>query len=351
MKYTDRYIQTLVHAQVSLKHAEKLRNRSVLITGGGGLICSMIADFLLVLNDTAGLNIHVYVSDRNQAQTNERLGKWISRKDLTILLHDISQPLPEEFEFDYIIHGASFAAPAAFNQVPVEVMLANIVGMRNVLEYARQHQSQRVLYISSSEVYGPKHNSELYDESQYFGIDTLNPRSCYPMSKRAAETLCVSYLKEYGTDSVIVRPGHIYGPTANKKDNRAATQFLADAAAGRDIIMKSAGMQLRSYCYVIDCVTAILCVLLNGESGQAYNISNPDSVVTIRDLAECIARQAGVNVIFENPTDTEKASYNMMDNSALTSDKLISIGWKGLYNLEAGVKEALQAIEEDSGNS
>ncbi|MGN0779569.1 MAG: NAD-dependent epimerase/dehydratase family protein [Aristaeellaceae bacterium] len=346
MHYSARYLSTMADAQRCVKHAEALQGCSILITGGGGLICSMIADFLLVLNDTAHLGMQVYVSDKNLEQTEKRFGEWLIRKDLTVLAHDITQPISDEYAFDYIIHGASFASPAAFSQLPVEVMLANIIGMRNVLDYAHRHHCRRVLYISSSEVYGPKSGPDLYDEAHYYGIDPLNPRSCYPMSKRAAETLCVSFLKEYGTDSVIVRPGHIYGPTANKNDNRAATQFLANAVAGQDIVMKSAGSQLRSYCYVVDCVTAIVHVLLHGEKGQAYNISNPDSVVTIRDLAECIAAQAGVKVVFECATDAEKASYNMMDNSALDATRLLALGWKGMFNLEQGVGEALQIIRE-----
>ena len=84
--------------------------------------------------------------------------------------------------------------------------------------------------------------------------------------------------------------------------------------------------------------------LLKGESGKAYNISNRDSVVTIRDFAECTAKEAGVKVVFENVTDVEKASYNLMDNSSLTSDKLEGLGWEGKFDLENGVQATLRAL-------
>lgn len=109
--------------------------------------------------------------------------------------------------------------------------------------------------------------------------------------------------------------------------------------------MKSAGQQLRSYTYVLDCVTAIVTVLLNGNSGEAYNISNPDSVVTIRQLAECMAEVGGVKVIFDCPSEIERTSYNMMSNSALTSDKIVSLGWKGYFSLKDGVKATLESME------
>ena len=105
--------------------------------------------------------------------------------------------------------------------------------------------------------------------------------------------------------------------------------------------MKSAGLQLRSYCYTLDCASAILTVLIKGESGEAYNISNSQSVVTIRELAECMAKTAGVKVVFEQASDQELKSYNMMDNSSLNSEKLEVLGWKGCFNLKEGIESTL----------
>ena len=108
--------------------------------------------------------------------------------------------------------------------------------------------------------------------------------------------------------------------------------------------MKSAGSQIRSYVYVLDCVSAIITVLLNGESGKAYNVSNPDSVVTIRELAEQIAICSGKKVLFENASDEEKKGYNLMDNSSLDSSKLIKLGWKGLFSMKKGVHHTIKIL-------
>ena len=143
----------------------------------------------------------------------------------------------------------------------------------------------------------------------------------------------------------MVRLGHVYGPTATRSDTRASSQFFYDVIDGHDIVMKSAGSQIRSYCYVVDCVSAIITVLINGESGKAYNISNPASVVTIRKLAEQIARSSGKKVVFANPSDEEKKGYNLMDNSSLDSRLLEDLGWQGLFDLKTGVEHTIKTIE------
>lgn len=214
--------------------------------------------------------------------------------------------------------------------------------MKSLLEIAKDIQGSRLLYISSSEVYGRKDENRPYLESDYGYVDILNPRACYPSSKRVAETMCAAYHEEYGVDFVVVRPGHIYGPSITDTDSRASAQFTRKAVAGEDIVMKSAGNQLRSYTYTLDCASAILTVLLKGKCGEAYNISNSQSVVTIRELAECIAETAGVNVVFEQATDQEQKSYNMMDNSSLDSSKLESLGWHGFFDMKKGIEATLE---------
>ena len=223
-------------------------------------------------------------------------------------------------------------------------MLANIIGINNILEYAKKHITERIIYISSSEVYGKKENNNPYKENDYGYVDILNPRASYPSSKKAAETLCVAYYNEYKIKSIIVRPGHVYGPTATIEDNRAATQFFHDVVSGHDIIMKSSGQQLRSYCYVIDCVSAIISVLLNGEICHSYNIANPISNVSIKELAECIANESGKNILFQLASEKEKSGYNLMENSCLDASELIKLGWKGLFDLKTGVRHTLQIM-------
>ena len=344
MTYTENYLNDLGRVQAAVPHLERLDGNRILITGAGGLICSALVDFLLRRNDTNDAKIQVFAAARNREKLEKRFDRWLGREDFHFVQYDALEPLNCQESFDYLIHGAGNANPASYGAEPVETMLANFTGMDNILRYAKKHQAKRVLYVSSSEVYGRKDSAAAYREGEYGFVDILNPRACYPSAKRAAETLCAAYAQQYGVDTVIVRPGHVYGPTATPADNRASSQFPRDVLEGRDIVMKSAGSQLRSYCYVLDCVSAMVTVLLEGKTGTAYNISNRHSVVTIRQMAQAFAEAGGRKLVFENPTDGELRSYNLMDNSALDAASLENLGWQGLFDLESGVKATLDAM-------
>ena len=344
MTYTDNYIRDLGRVQAAVPHLARLDGSRVLITGAGGLILSALVDFLMHRNDTGGCDIQVWAAGRSVEKLRRRFSHWEGRRELRFLRYDALEPLDWEGDFDYFIHGASPASPGAYHAQPVETMMANILGLERLLRYAKDHGGKRVLYVSSSEVYGKKEGPEPYGEQDYGFVDLLNPRACYPSAKRAAETLCAAYAQEHGVETVTVRPGHIYGPTATASDDRASSQFPRDVLAGKDIVMKSAGTQLRSYCYVLDCVSAMAAVLTAGESGRAYNISNRNSVVTIRQMAQAFADAAGRKLLFADPTDAERRGYNLMDNSALDATALEKLGWQGMFRLEEGVKATLDAM-------
>ena len=174
----------------------------------------------------------------------------------------------------------------------------------------------------------------------------LNSRNSYSIGKRAAETLCSSYFDEYGMESVIVRPGHIYGPTASPTDMRVSSAWPHAAARGNDITMKSDGSQIRSYCYCLDCASAILTVLLRGKNKQAYNISNRNSIISIKQLGEMIAHAAGVNFLREDANSQERKAFNPMTNSALNSEKIEGLGWKGLFDAKRGIESTIKIIKE-----
>lgn len=341
MIYTEAYLRDLDRIAQAVPQLQQLQGSRVLVTGAGGLICSALVDFLL----KALPNVAVCAAGRDVAKLKTRFSHWCNEPRLTYLAYDALAPITATEHFDYLIHGASPAHPGAYAAQPVQTMQANFVGMLNLLDYARDHGAKRVLYVSSSEVYGRKEGSEPYHQDEYGFVDILNPRACYPSAKRAAETLCAAYTAQYGLDTVMVRPGHVYGPTATASDSRASSQFPRDVKAGKDIVMKSAGSQKRSYCYVLDCVSAMVTVLLHGEKGRAYNISNRHSVVTIRQMAQAFADAAGRQLLFENPSDLEKKSYNLMDNSALDATELEKLGWQGMFDLHAGVAATLDAIE------
>ncbi len=345
MNYTSTYINDLKISQDSVPNLKKIYNSNILITGATGLVCSAIVDFILVLNDTVNANIKVYLAARTKEKALQRFGNKLERTDVIFVAYDALKEIKWDYELDYIIHGASPANPSLYVKQPVETMLANIIGLKNILEYAVKKTVKRILFISSSEVYGNKDNSNSYKETDYGFVDIVNPRACYPSAKRACETLSVAYHDEYGINCVNVRLGHVYGPTATRSDTRASSQFFYDVIDAHDIIMKSNGLQKRSYCYVLDCVSAIITVLINGEVATAYNISNSNSIVTIRQLAEMIALVSGKQVKYINPTDIETKGYNLMSNSSLNSCLLEQLGWTGYFDLQTGVTHTFQILK------
>lgn len=330
---------------------QDLNGKSILITGATGLIGSALTDVLCYANSCGLADMEVYAASRKVERLQQRFKTW---ETLHFIKYDATEELQWEHRFDYVIHCAGNAHPNEFGKAPVETMMGSILGVHNLLDYVRKNGNKcRMLYVSSSEVYGTREGSggKWYSEEEYGRLDLLNARACYPSGKRAAETLCASYKAEYGLDIVIARPGHIYGPNVTETDSRASAQFFRDVIMDRDIVMKSQGAQLRSYCYIFDCVTALLTILLRGESGNAYNVSNRDSVATIRQLAEEIAKQSGRRVVNAMPTDFEAKSYNLMDVSALNAEKLEALGWRGRYDLRSGVKATLTALRERGKNN
>ena len=158
------------------------------------------------------------------------------------------------------------------------------------------------------------------------------------------EMLCTSYAKEYGVDVSIVRPGHIYGPTASPKGRRVSSAFAWAAARGEPIVMKSAGTSRRSYTHCMDCASAIMTVAEKGAPGQAYNIANRDGVCTIRQMAEIMADEGHVELRMEYATDSDAAAFNPMDNSCLDPSKLERLGWRGQIGYEEGFRQTVKEI-------
>lgn len=327
----------------------ELRNRSVLITGATGLICSAVIDLLIRYNETHDEQIRIIVAARSFDRVKERFGIFCSRKYFEFVPYDATDKVFEyDSHSDYIIHGASNATPSKIIKEPVETIISNFIGIEVLLEYAQRVGTERLLYVSSSEIYGLKSDDRPFSEDAYGFIDILNPRNSYSVAKRAAETLCVSYAAEYGFESVMVRPGHIYGPTASRTDNRVSSVWAYDVAEGRDIVMKSDGAQVRSYCHCLDCASAIIKVLLKGEPSHAYNIANPASKASIKEMAEILTENAGVKLRFELPSEEEKKAFNPMNNSTLDSSALVDLGWTGVFNAQEGFAHTIKVIKEST---
>lgn len=347
------YKKDVVTAVEMIPAVGKLFGKTFLITGATGLVASFIIDILMYLNSEKNAKIKVYALGRDKSRLQQRYQSYKNSEWLNFIVQDVCEPIAMSENADYIIHAAGNGYPSAFRENPVGTMTPALLGTYYVMEYARCHQVSRVLYISSGEVYGEGQNDIDAFHEPYSGyIDILNPRSCYPSAKRAAETLCVSYMQQYHIDTVITRLAHTFGPNTTVYDNRANTQFINNVLRNEDIILKSAGKQMRSYTYIADCASGILTALLHGKIGEAYNVANVNEKVTIAEFAEAVALAGNRKCIYENPNELELAEQTPISYAVLDSTKLQSLGWQSQYQVKTGIEhtlailKALQATEQ-----
>ena len=312
------YLDSIKATVRSVIKGENLINKSVLVTGASGMVCSYMADVL------KQLGCRVYVAGRNIQALAERFPEAVPVE------YDLSKEIAFNEDFDYIIHGAGYGHPGAFAEDPKGVLMNSILGTERLLEYGRTHNVRRFLYISSGEVYG--------------NVDSMSSRACYPLGKQAGENLCAIYWDKYHVDTIAVRLCHTFGPGISEKDNRATAQFLRAALNHEDIILKSKGEQLRSYMYVSDSVSAILSVLTSGESGRAYDIASDECIITIADLARTIAEAAGVKVRFEIPNEEEIKQQSPIRQQVLDGEPLKRMGWSASYSIDEGCVENVMLL-------
>lgn len=315
-----------------------LEGKTVLISGVTGMIGSAMADALCM----AGKDIRILGMGRSKKRAANRFDyPWFTENNFRFIEHDVAKKYLLDEHIDFVIHAASPAYPAVFAKYPVETMTANFLGTLNLLELAKENRA-RFLFVSSGEIYG-EIDKATKEEQDYGFIDSMQPRSCYPNSKRAAETLCSAYADEYGVESVVVRLSHVYGPTMTDSDNRVSSDFIRKAKIGQDLIMHSAGTTVRSYTYVLDAVSGIICALQKGKSGEAYNIADENKVVSIRQLAKLIADAGSVSVTIDLSGTSGKGTSTIV-RQVMSGEKLRNLGWKCNFEFDVGVSETMRCM-------
>ena len=323
---------------------EKLKNKTVMITGASGMVGSYMLYVLLMLNDEKHYGIKVDAVMRNVNKLPEEIR---NREDVNVVVADVTKDIPDVGDIDYIIHAASPASPLIMQNQPVETIAANTIGTFKTLELAKEKNAEGYLFISSREIYGqPDEGQEFFYENTYGFVDQLNPRSCYSEGKKAAETMCVCFHEEYGLNTKIARLAHTYGPGMSIYDGRVQADFLKNVYHNEDIVLKSEGTAVRTYTYIADAIAGMYRILLDSED-IVYNIGNEAGKVSIRDLAEILVSiypERGLKLVFDIPEGGTKgtAPYTL---GILSSEKLRKLGWNPKYSVKDGFKRTLEYLE------
>lgn len=324
-----------------------LANKTVIITGANGFLPTYMVETLLYLNEVGNLNINVIGVVRDKEKALKRFQCYLDRSDFSLISEDICHPFSLKSDVDIIIHAASQATPKYFGIDPVGTLSANILGTYNLLELARSKQACGFLYFSSGEVYGEVSEDQIPTKEDDYGyIDPTNVRSCYAESKRMGENMCVSWHHQYGVPAKIVRPFHTYGPGMSFADGRVFADFVSDLVNKRNIVVKSEGAALRTFCYLADAVLGFFTVLLKGQSGQAYNVSNDNCEITIIDLAETLVSlfpEFGLKVIKKKDAYSEGYLKSKISRAKPDISKIRSLGWEPVYSIRDGFMRTIRS--------
>jgi len=334
----------------------RMSGRRLLISGGAGFLGYYLVQSVLAWNKSAAAadRIHVAVYDNYLRGIPAWLKGLQGHDDLTLVRHDISDPLPAEAgDFQYIVHAASVASPTYYRRYPIQTMDANVNGLRNLLEYAlRQHVKNRpvegFLFFSSSEIYGDPSAENIPTPETYHGnVSCTGPRACYDESKRYGETLCVNFAQQHGIPVKSARPFNNYGPGLKITDKRVIPDFARDVLEGRDIVMLSDGSPTRTFCYVADAIVGYYKVLLRGRSGEAYNIGVEEPEISIAGMAEKIAdiarRRFGYNgkVVRQTSIDEKYLIDNPNRRCPVIQKARTELGYTPGVSLDEGLKRSL----------
>ncbi len=327
---------------------EKLRGKNVMLSGATGLIGSFLVDVILEKDIKDGLDCTVYALGRNEEKAKQRFTKYVDDQHFVFIPYDVKLPLVRDDldTVDYILHLASNTHPMLYATDPIGTITTNIIGLQNLLDFAVEHHSSRFVFASSNEIYGENRGDvELFDEDYcgYINCNTL--RAGYPESKRSGEALCQAYKSQKGLDVIISRFTRSYGPTIDKSNTRALSQFINKAVEDEDIVLKSAGTQYFSYTYMADAVSGLLYAMLKGENGEAYNIAHESGDITLKDLAEIIAEISGRKVVYEVPNAVETAGYSKATKARLDGHKLQALGWKPKYDIRTGMERTISIMK------
>ncbi len=333
-----------------------LSGKKLLITGGAGFLGYYLIQSVLhwnkLVNDAQSVQVTVY--DNYIRGVPAWLTNLAGDKNLNLVKHDITDPLPQGIEdFQYIIHAASIASPIYYRKYPIETMDANVNGLRSLLEYCCQQQEKNrlvegFLFYSTSEIYGDPTPENIPTPETYRGnVSCTGPRACYDESKRYGETLCVNFARQYNLPIKIARPFNNYGPGLKITDRRVLPDFARDVLAGRDIVMLSDGSPTRTFCYVADAIVGYYKILAKGRAGEAYNIGADAPEISMVDLAQKVTELAkdlfGYNgkVVRQVSADKDYLVDNPNRRCPVITKARTELGYNPGISLDEGLRRSL----------
>lgn len=326
----------------------KLQNKNLLLTGATGLIGRVLVDAIMYRNRQCNDNIKLSIITRSKKNAENIFSEYLGNL-FNIIEWDLSREASDmtDIQADFIIHGASNTHPLAYTNQPISTIMTVVNGTKNMLNLASRDISQRILFLSTVEIYGEnKGDVERFTEDYLGYINCNTLRAGYPESKRTAEALCQAYRKEKNINVVIARLGRVFGPSTTQEDSKSTTQFIRRAVAGQDIVLKSEGTQQYSMIYVNDACRAIITLLTEGVNGEAYNVSN-DEIIDLKTIAGTLAELVGTHVNYDTPNTEEATGFSIVNRALMDNTKLKNLGWTSHYTVNMGLSDTVRILQEE----
>jgi UDP-glucuronate decarboxylase len=316
----------------SIENKFFLKNKRILITGGCGMLLTYTLFSLINLADNEK-NIYLVVRDVNKAK--KYLNRFYGELKINFIESDLSSPL--DLDVDIVIHGAGYGNPGNFNKNSDLMYKANIFGTYNLLKLSKINPRLCFVFISSGAVYGEPDGKEVINEDFIGVIDQKLASSIYGETKKMGEQMCYQFYLNGEINLKILRPAHFYGPTVNLiGDSRIFSNFVLNILRDQDLVIKGDGLSKRSFGHIIDFSIGLLTVIANEKSGEAYNIGNDNSYMSINELAEHFLESYPGRKILRLLQAGESSNKIL-----LSSKKIEKLGWKPIVNIKDGIRNTV----------
>lgn len=310
------------------------QQKTVLVTGGAGLVGSFLCEKLLSRGNEVICLDNFYTGNR------DNISHLLTNPRFELIRHDVIEPFTAEV--DEIYNCACPAAPIHYQRDPVFTLRTSVNGAINMLNLA-QRRKAKILQTSTSEVYGDP-TVHPQPEGYWGNVNPIGIRSCYDEGKRCAETLMFDYHRQYGTRIKVARIFNTYGPRMHPEDGRVVSNFIMQALQDQPITIYGEGMQTRSFCYVDDLVEGLTRLMNDTDENFTgpMNLGNPVEFTMI-ELAELVIKLTGSSskiVHMPLPQDDPK---QRQPNISLARE---TIGWEPVVPLEEGLRKTIAYFDE-----